>query len=71
MYSLEVDVLLQVPPQLDLSTVFAHRPIIHQEEMRMQIVENVQLAERIQQRLIRSDNLQRAKETVRRVGGTR
>ena len=41
MYSLEVDVLLQVPAQFDLSTVLAHRPIIHQEEMRMEIVENV------------------------------
>lgn len=41
MYSLKVDVLLQVPPQIDLSAVLAHCPIIHQEEMGMQIVENV------------------------------
>lgn len=40
-YSLEVDVLLQVSPQLDLGAVPAHCPIVHQEEMGMQIVENV------------------------------
>lgn len=50
--------LLQVPPQVDFSAVLAHRPIIHQEEMGMQIVENIEFAERVQQRLIRSDNLQ-------------
>lgn len=59
MYSLEVDVLLQLPSQVDLSAVLAHRPIVHQEEVGMQAVENVQFAERVQQRLIRSDNLQR------------
>lgn len=48
MYSLEVDVLFQVPTKLDLSTVLAHRPIINQEEMGMQVVENVKFAERIQ-----------------------
>lgn len=57
-YSLEVDVLLQLTSQVDLSAVLAHRPIIHQEEMGMQIVENVKFAERVQQRLIRSNNLQ-------------
>lgn len=56
-YSLEIDVLLQVPPQLDLSTVLAHCSIIHQEEMGMEVVENVQFAERVQQGLIWSDYL--------------
>lgn len=64
MYSLEVDVLLKLPPQVDLCTVLAHRPIIHQEEMRMQIVENVQFAQRVQQCLIRSYDLQGGHEEV-------
>lgn len=58
MYSLEVDVLFQVSSQLDLSTVLAHGPIIHQKEMGMQVVENVEFAERVQQCLIWSNNLQ-------------
>lgn len=41
MYSLEIDVLLQVPAQFDLSAVLAHCPIIHQEEMGMETIENI------------------------------
>lgn len=41
MYFLEVDMLLQFPPQFDFSAILSHRPIIHQEEMGMQAVENV------------------------------
>lgn len=70
MYFLEVDMLLQFPPQCDFSAILSHRPIIHKEEMGMQAVENVQFAERIQQCLIRSNNLQCGKEqplTARKV----
>lgn len=54
--------LLELPSQVDFRAVLAHRPIIHQEEMGMQTVENVQFAERVQQRLIRSNNLWRGQE---------
>lgn len=48
MYSLEVDMLFEISTQLDLSTIFAHRPIIDQKKMGMQVVENVQFAERVE-----------------------
>lgn len=70
MYFLEVDMLLQFPPQCYFSAILSHRPIIHKEEMGMQAVENVQFAERIQQCLIWSNNLQCGKEqplTARKV----
>lgn len=38
---LEVDVFLQLPSQVDLSAVLAHRPIVHQQEVGMETVENV------------------------------
>lgn len=41
MYFLEVDMLLQFPPQCYFSAILSHRPIIHKEEMGMQAVENV------------------------------
>lgn len=55
--------LLQVPPQLDLGAVLAHRPVVHQQEMGMQVVEHVQFAERVQQRLVRSHDLQRGRQS--------
>lgn len=64
--------LLQFPPQCYFSAILSHRPIIHKEEMGMQAVENVQFAERIQQCLIWSNNLQCGKEqplTARKVKG--
>lgn len=54
---LQVDVLLQLPSQVDLSAVLAHRPIVHQQKVGVETVENVQLAEWIQQRLVGSDDL--------------
>lgn len=51
--------LLQVSSQLDLSAVLADCSIIHQEQMRMEVVENVEFAEWVQQGLIGSDYLQR------------
>lgn len=49
--------LLQLPPQVDLGAVLAHRAVVHQQEVRVQVVENVEFAERVQQRLVRSDDL--------------
>lgn len=40
--------LFQISAQLDLSTVLAHCPIIDQKKMGMQVVENVEFAERVQ-----------------------
>lgn len=53
--------LLELPPQVDLGAIFAHRAIVHQEEVRMKAVEDVELAEGVEQRLVRSDDLQRGR----------
>lgn len=53
--------LLELPTQVDLGAVFAHRAIVHQKEVRMKAVEDVELAERVEQRLVRSDDLQRGR----------
>lgn len=37
--------LLELPTQVDLGAVFAHRAVIHQEEVRVEAVEDVELAE--------------------------
>lgn len=41
MYPLQVDVFLQLPSQVDLGAVPAHRPVVHQEEMGMKTVESI------------------------------
>lgn len=64
--------LLQLPTQVDLGAVLAHRAIVHQEEVRVKAVEDVELAERVEQRLVRSDDLQGGKtsqESEISVGG--
>ncbi|KAG5839438.1 hypothetical protein ANANG_G00204960 [Anguilla anguilla] len=51
------DVFLQVAAEYSLCTILPHHPIIHQEEVRVQTVEHVQLAQGVQQRLIWRDHL--------------
>lgn len=61
--------LLELPTQVDLGAVFAHRAIVHQKEVRMKAVEDVELAERVEQRLVRSDDLRRGgREEIRGKG---
>lgn len=56
---LQVNVLLQLSPQVDLRPVLAHRPIIHQDEVRVETVEHVQLAQGVQQGLVWGHHLHR------------
>lgn len=58
--------LLELPTQVDLGAVLAHRAVVHQEEVRMKAVEDVELAERVEQRLVRSDDLQRGRREDQR-----
>jgi len=55
--SLQVNVFLQLSPEFDFSSIFPDCPIIHQDEMRVEVIQHVEFTERIQQGLVRRHNL--------------
>ncbi len=55
--SLKVNVFLQLSPEFDFSSIFPDCPIIHQDEMRVEVIQHVEFTERIQQGLVRRYNL--------------
>lgn len=57
-YSLQREVLFQVPPERHLISILAHSAIVGQDEVGMHAVESGELAERVSQRLVQAHHLQ-------------
>lgn len=67
MYFLQREVLFQVPPEIHLISIFAHSPIIGQDEVGMHAVECGELAEGVAQSLVQAHHLEDKKGAVLKV----
>lgn len=57
-YSLQREVLFQVPPERHLISIFAHSAVVGQDEVGMHAVECGELAEWVSQHLVQAHHLQ-------------